>query len=255
MENNSVKLIQSVQRAVDILNCFTDTAHYLSINDISKKVGLNINTTRGLINTLVFNGLLIHNKNSSLYSLGFYFIGKANIIQNQVDSYIALAKAHMDKVAEKYHVSSSLQLINQNQVYTIYCAYPANAAYTIVLSEYAPLPLYATSSGKLLMTYNLRPEVCLSEISEFQPYTPHTLIDPEALAHELTLIRKNGHACEIEEFQIGVGSCAAPILDQNKQLIATVSATSFVSALVDIRKPLLDDLKKIAAIISDSLFQ
>ena len=114
MENNSIRLIQSVQRSIDILNCFTDTSHYLSINDISQKLDLNINTVRGLMNTLICNGLLMHDKVTNLYSLGFYFVGKADIIQKQVDSYIAVAKTLVNHIAEKHHVSASLQLVNQN---------------------------------------------------------------------------------------------------------------------------------------------
>ena len=60
MKQRPVKLIQSVQRSIDILNCFTDASPRLSISEISQRVDLNINTTRGLINTLTANGLLIH---------------------------------------------------------------------------------------------------------------------------------------------------------------------------------------------------
>ena len=215
MKDTQIKLIQSVQRAIDILNCFNESTHYLSINTISQNLNLNINTTRGLINTLLHNGLLIHDKSTGLYSLGFYFIGKAEIIQKQVDNYIAIAKTHVNNIAEKYHISSSFQLVNQNQIYSIYCAYPNNTAYTISLSQYTTLPLYATSSGKLLMLYNLLPNNTdlLNNIS-FQQYTPYTINTRKKLLQNLKQIQANSYACEIEEFQLGVGSMAVPILNK-----------------------------------------
>lgn len=256
MPNQSIKIIQSVQRSIDILNCFNDTAHHLSLNDISQRVKLNINTTRGLINTLTANGLLIHDKINNLYSLGFYFIGKASIIQKQVESYITSARSYVDNIAEKYHVTASLQLVNQHQIYSIYCAYPSNTAYTIILSEYTALPLYATSSGKLLLLYNLCDNnKLLIKNFKFKNYTPHTIMSEEALIKNLEEIRKNQYASEMEEFELGVGSMAVPILDPSNQLIATVSATFFVSNLVKFKDSLLSDLKGIANEISSNFLK
>ena len=51
--NDNVKVIQSIQRAIDIINCFNESKQALSINEISNELSLHINTTRGIINTLV----------------------------------------------------------------------------------------------------------------------------------------------------------------------------------------------------------
>ncbi|SQC98502.1 IclR helix-turn-helix domain [Fusobacterium necrophorum subsp. necrophorum] len=50
-----MKVIQSIQRAINILNCFDQNNLVLSLNEISQKLDLNINTTRGLVNSLVVN--------------------------------------------------------------------------------------------------------------------------------------------------------------------------------------------------------
>lgn len=253
METPSIKLIQSVQRAIDIVNCFTDASPRLSLSEISQRLDLNINTTRGLVNTLITNGLLIHDKQNNIYSLGFYFIGKANIIQKQLESYIIMSKALVDAIANKYSISASLQMVHQNQVYSIYCAYPSNTAYYIILSEYAILPKYATSSGKLLLLYNeyMRHPELVNKI-EFKKFTPRTIRNAKTLTKDLEEIKENKYAYELEEFAIGVGSLAVPIFDHNQHLIATVSATSFVHSLPNIKNELLIDLKNIAATVSEN---
>ena len=88
MPTHTPKLIQSVQRAVDILDCFTAVVPGLTINEISDMTELNINTARGLINTLVANKLLLYDEMRNCYRLGNYFIGKADIIQKQTKEYI-----------------------------------------------------------------------------------------------------------------------------------------------------------------------
>ena len=57
-----VRLIQSIQRAFDIINCFSEQSPKLTLPKISEMLSLNINTTRGIVNTLVANGYLLSQK-------------------------------------------------------------------------------------------------------------------------------------------------------------------------------------------------
>ena len=50
------KTIQSVQRAIDILNCFDAQTPALSLGEISARLQLNKATVHGLLNTLHNNG-------------------------------------------------------------------------------------------------------------------------------------------------------------------------------------------------------
>ncbi len=248
------KLIQSVQRAIDILNCFNNTKPDISINEISARTGLNINTARGLINTMVANKLLILDHNTNLYHLGSFFLGKAGIIQVQIRSYIIMCKPLMNDLAEKYHITVSLQIVNQDEIVTIYCAYPVSSSYYITLSEYTPLPEYVTSSGKLLLAHTILPaKPDYIDKMEFAPYTPYTIKSKEDLRKQLHSILANGYSTERQEFNLDVGSIAVPIFNLSNELIATVSVTVFVSAMERLEKDLVNDLKEIAATVGATL--
>ena len=80
MEKKLQKPIQSVERAIKILDCFSLITPSLSLASISEMTGLNINTTRGLVNTLVENQLLLRDADTGNYKLGFYFVSKALIV-------------------------------------------------------------------------------------------------------------------------------------------------------------------------------
>ncbi len=248
------KLIQSVQRAIDILNCFNNTKPDISINEISARTGLNINTARGLINTMVANNLLILDHTTNMYHLGSFFLSKAGIIQAQIRSYIIMCKPLMNALAEKYHITASLQIVNQDEIVTIYCAYPVSSSYYITLSEYTPLPEYVTSSGKLLLAHTLlpaRPDY-LDSI-DFVPYTPYTIKTKEELHQQLDAIFINGYSTEQQEFNLDVGSIAVPIFNLNSELIGTVSVTVFASAMQRLERDLVHDLQQIAASVGSTL--
>lgn len=254
MTTTSPKLIQSVQRAIDILNCFSNSKPDVSINEISERTNLNVNTARGLINTMVANNLLIMDRTTNTYRLGSFFLGKAGIIQAQIRSYIIMCKPLMNALAEKYHITVSLQIVNQDEIVSIYCAYPISTSYYITLSEYTPLPEYVTSSGKLLLTYTLlpaRPHM-LDEIT-FTPYTPHTIKNKEELQTQLREILVKGYSTEREEFNEDVSSIAVPFFNYNKELIGTISVTVFASAMPRMEANLAKDLKQIAKQIESRL--
>lgn len=73
MEKKLQKPIQSVERAIKILDCFSLITPSLSLASISEMTGLNINTTRGLVNTLVENQLLLRDAGYRQLQVGLLF--------------------------------------------------------------------------------------------------------------------------------------------------------------------------------------
>ena len=249
------KLIQSVQRAVDILNCFTPGRTSLTLAEISEATGLNVNTARGIIVTLVVNGLLLHDRKSGIYRLGYYFIGRAGIIQNEVDAYIKMFAPLVDEISEKYRVSASLQMVNMDDIFSIYCSYPRTAAYYIVLPAYSSLPKYATSSGKLLLLHNiLKHDPNFGKNIEYISYTPYTLTDWPALSADLEAVRRKNFSQEMEEFALNVGSIAVPVLaPYSGELFFTISCTFFVKTINAMKEELLSSLRAAAAQATEML--
>ena len=68
----SGRQIQSVQRAVNILNCFTATNPALTLGQISSRLNLNKGTVHGILNTLRNNGYISQNMACLLYTSGRY---------------------------------------------------------------------------------------------------------------------------------------------------------------------------------------
>ena len=73
------------------------------------------------------------------------------------------------------------------------------------------LPLHATAVGKVLLAYeeDWFREAYLA--GTLEPLTPHTHVDPEALAAELTQIARQGFAVTGEEAREGACSIAVPV--------------------------------------------
>jgi len=72
-----LKTIQSVQRAIDIINCIADAGKKISLKEIGEELDLNVNTARGLVQTLLSNGFLARDLEQGTYSLGYEFYTKS----------------------------------------------------------------------------------------------------------------------------------------------------------------------------------
>ncbi|HAR53278.1 IclR family transcriptional regulator [Roseovarius nubinhibens] len=86
------------------------------------------------------------------------------------------------------------------------------------------VPFHATSSGKLYLS-TLRSRALQGYLAgaKLTPHTPNTITDPEALARELGLIRKQGYATDHQEFLPQMVAVAVPVLDAQDRLLATLA--------------------------------
>lgn len=238
------KLIQSIQRAINIIDCFSEAKNILSLVEISEKLELNINTTRGIVQTLVYNGYLYHDENTNTYSLGLMFLEKGRFVETSYkikleDTYLKL----LEYIANKYKVSTRLQAVSNNKIMTIKRIDPENSVY-LIMSKTTNFLLNAMASGKLLLYYMSENEKnkFLENIPS-EKLTPNTIIDKDSLIKELNFIEKNGFSKEIEEIDYVISSIAYPILDRNT-LVGTISITSSTQVINKVYKKVIEDIKK-----------
>lgn len=110
MEKESKKGLQTVKRAVNILNTFTNEDPTLSLTQISNKIGLPKSTTARMIETLIDTEMMERVENSFNYKLGhnLYILGR---IAEQSYDIIHLAKPIMRKLRDETGESVSLYKI------------------------------------------------------------------------------------------------------------------------------------------------
>ena len=256
MKQKQPYLIQSVQRSIDIINCFDEDHPSLSLSQISRRLELNVNTVRGLVNTLVANSLLVHDRSSNTYSLGLYFIIKSNLVYTtgNIGSIISIAHPVLEGLSNQFGIFCSLQIISQSHIFTVASVNPANAHYKLAATLYEPLKLHCTSSGKLLLQYMKEPfrSHIISGLN-YTALTPKTITSPSQLANVLEVQEKQGYSTEFEETTLGISSIAAPIFSTDGTFFGTLSATAFSGLLEANTDTVVPQLLQAAARIQEGL--
>lgn len=250
--NPNFKLIQSLQRAFDIINCFSEIDQTLNLNEISNMVNLNINTTRGLVQTLVYFSYLKYNSKNNTYRIGDIFLEKYLLAKTtKIREILNFIKPDMQTLADNYQVSVRLLSINNFNILTTEVINPINSRYVLSTQVNVELPLYASSSGKLLLYYldeKVRKEI-LSTI-KWKKFTDNTIVTEKELMKSLKSIEKNGYAIENEELGYGISSISFPIVFE-KELIFTLSITTNTKVLDMNFENIKNNLEKISKKISE----
>ena len=77
---NDRKIINSVQKAIDILNLFDRQNSELGTTEIAKILDMPKSTVAGLINTLEANGFLDQNPENRKYRLGLKLVERSSML-------------------------------------------------------------------------------------------------------------------------------------------------------------------------------
>lgn len=245
MENKG-KTIQSVQRAIDILNCIAGARRGLTLKEISARLDLNENTVRGLAQTLQANGFLSKNPANAAYSLGYDLYVKGQMVyEAQLQQIIGAAYGELEAIAEQFNVSTCLQVSFHNSIYTVETVEAPRSHYAYVPRTNMDLPLHASASGKLMLAYMpVDQRKKLLPGLELEAVTEHTITDPEAFAREMDGICHRGYSMERGELSDGFSCVAAPFFNPDGSLRGSLSAVAASTVLDPISDQVVLKLKQ-----------
>lgn len=255
-EKKSGKFIQSVQRAVDIINCFDDVNTELSLSEISARLDLNKSTVHGILNTLHNNNFIRQNA-AGKYMLGQALVRKYHFADTAKRSLMMnVASEGMTHIANTYHMNCSIFIMEFGELVLVNRVLPENEMYTVnCISDSYINPLYCTASGKILLA-NMTPEDLDEYLArhEMVPHTPCTITTKDALLAALEAFRRDGYTMEDQELGVGVSALSVPILEPAGSLFATISVTGMSFHLENRQAELIFDLKTLSRTITKAIF-
>ena len=204
------RLIQSVERAANILELFVKTYPELSIKEISDHLGLSKSTVHGIVKTLEYRGYLQQNPKNQKYQLGIKFIELGNFVSKHLDIG-NIARPVIRELVEELHETVHLTIFQGDEVIYIE-KLEGPRALTIYSHIGKRAPIHCTGVGKSILAQLSEDEVDrLLSKADLKSFTDFTLTDTEQIKDHLARVRKQGYAVDDEEIELGLKCIAAPI--------------------------------------------
>lgn len=219
------KSIQSVERALNILELYKGKHAELSVTEIANELDLNKSTVFGLIKTLLNRGYLHQNESNAKYSLGLKALELGyNVQLNNV--LLQKARPYLEILSAKYDETVHLAIEDNGEV--LYVDRILGAKTISMNSEvWRRHPIYCTGLGKCLLAFmheDRRAKIL--QHTELKPRTKNTITNPDDLRKELELIYRRGYSIDNEEFEFGLICIAVPIIKKEKGIIASISLST-----------------------------
>jgi len=215
-------LVQSVDRALQILEVIAKSKLELGLVELSRKVFLEPSTTYRLLKTLEAHGLIQQNPRTNKYSLGF----KAFEIGNSIPFLVHLrnvSRGPLDALRDRTGETANVAIRDGWEA--MYIEQISAQAYTLrVISEVGRrIPLHATAVGKVLLAGMSDKELEKFLKQPLKPYTAKTITDPAMLREHLKEVRKRNWALDNEEFEFGASCIATDIKNSDGEIVAAIS--------------------------------
>ncbi|KZS43911.1 IclR family transcriptional regulator [Paenibacillus glucanolyticus] len=225
-------MIQSVTRALDILEFLKLNPGGLGVTEIAQKLDVAKSTAHRLLASLEEQDYVQKTGKDSIYSLGLKFIEMAEVVTENL-KIVDIARPLIEKLSRDTGEIVHLVMLDGNEV--LYIDKVENASTIRIYSQIGRRgPLYCTGVGKAILAYLPEDEVdqLLAGIT-MQPFTEYTLTTPEELKQEFQTIRANAFAYDNEEHERGIRCVAAPIFDHTQKSRYAISITGPITRMSD----------------------
>jgi len=217
-------LVQSVSRALSILNVLGQHPKGLTVKEIADRVGLNVSTTHHLVSTLEADHYVHRGVSGQCY------LGLA------VASLYGTLRLSLQPDARLLEVLNNLARTTRE---TTYINTWQNGEIVVQAIQESPQALriggmyvgfkgsaHARAGGKAMLAFLSEAELAryLAQ-HEPRPVTEHTIYRPQALMAHLRQVAEQGYAIDREEFAAGACCVASPVFSAEGQVCAALSVS------------------------------
>ena len=218
----AVNKIQTIDRMVAILDCFSLDKPVLGVREVARQTTLSPSTVGRIMAYMKDMGILNQDSESHLYMMGSKVLAWAGIYTVTSDVR-TIALPVMVRLQEQTRETISLYILEGSERV---CVERLESPETvrIVARVGRRIPLYVGSAGKVFLAFmpENRREMILEDI-DLAPMTERTITDVDVLRANLDQIREKGYAVSRGEWIIDASGTAAPIFDQRGQITAAIS--------------------------------
>ena len=213
--------INSIKRAIQILNLYRDGERYIGITEMARRLDLSKTTVFRIVRSLEAEGWLVQSSDSSKYGLGFEILAVASSLYRRYD----WRDIVLEVMTDLKNVVDETVILSAYAVDAGICIEKVDCAEQIKLASERGqiIPLHAGATGKTLLANLPKEERKRILQKELVRYTDRTLVDPEKLWEELDQIQKQGYAVATGETNEGAMAIGVPIFDREGKLLYGLS--------------------------------
>ncbi|MDH2425130.1 IclR family transcriptional regulator [Sphaerisporangium sp. TRM90804] len=233
--------VQSVDRALDVLEALADQGGEAGLSEIAARTGLPYGTIHRLLRALLLRGY-VRQESDRRYALGSALVRLGGAAERMVGVW---AQPYLEKMVALSGETANLAVLEGD--FVVYVAQAASPRRLRMFAEVGRRVMpHSTAVGKVLLAE--RPDAAAVLARTGLPRrTEHTITSVDAMLAELEVVRRQGYAADLGEEELGVHCLAVPVRDGGRVVSAmSVSGPTARIEALDLGR-LADGMRGIAA--------
>ncbi len=219
------RTIQSVDRALDLIEVLARANGELALKEIAIQSGLNLSTCHHLISTLVKRGYVGQNPQGRSYFLGPKIVEVSNSRMGQFNL-AEVAMPELRRLNQMTKESVHLAVLQGHDLTTLGKLESLHAVRVATDTGGKANAAHATATGKAILAWLPETEIARVVAEKgLTAFTESTITSLGDLVEELRHVRRNGFALDREEFQPGVICVGSAIRDVSGAVMGSISCS------------------------------
>jgi len=215
--------IQSVGRALGILELFDENRPALTTSEIANLTGLNRATAYRFCQTLLNLGYLDNTGHGTLRpGLKAISLARAALSSRELPE---VATSHLRDLQARTGETVNMALLDEEEVVYV-VRLLGDHLLTLRLFIGSRLPALSTSLGRAILAFLDDEDVeRIIAATDLRQRTERTIVDPKKLRAELRRIRTRGYAVNNQELALGLIGVAAPVFAVSGEPVAAINVS------------------------------
>jgi DNA-binding IclR family transcriptional regulator len=245
--------MQTIDRTVEILHTVGAAPSGLTLTEITLRLGLPKTTVYRMLQALVKHDFLRKDKLSKIYRLGpaLLTLGANSLQQWDLRS---IAHPFLQQLAQACNETVCLNALHKNVAICLETI-ESNRSTSFVVKVGRHMEFNCSASGKAILAF--QPDEQIRRIvaeTGLAACTSRSITDIDKLLEDFRIVRQEGYAFCDGELEIGVRAIAAPIIQEDTQVVGSVAIVAPAERLgEEDRRQLLPLLLRAAREISSRL--
>ena len=213
--------VRAVDRALDILLCFTREEPTRSLTQIAESVCMSKTTVHRLLTTLETRRFISRDKDTGIYRLGFRFVEMASLVLHDMELR-RWVQPYLKSLSSQYGETVDLSVLDGSHViYLDVIESPRRVKLAAATGQ--RLPAYSTASGKALLAFAPEEQVRKILTENIAEHNGETGLTISRALKDLEKIAERGYAISEQEYEDHINAVAAPIFDADHRAVASIA--------------------------------
>ncbi|AFT72194.1 Beta-ketoadipate pathway transcriptional regulator, PcaR/PcaU/PobR family [Alloalcanivorax dieselolei B5] len=214
--------LQSLEKGLAVLECFSAGTVSLSISEIAERTGQDRASARRAILTLTHLGYTrLEGRRYSLtpksLTLGHRYLSSL--------PFLPMAQRVIEELADELQETVSIGALDSSDVVFL-CRVAPRRFLSVDANVGSRVPAHLHSMGQVLLAH-LPAEERVRRVSDldFHPFTPHSVTDPAVLDQQLEQVTQQGWAFTNQQYEEGYCGIAVALADASNHAVAALNVS------------------------------